>query len=302
MQQLKKSTQFLILVNIILFLLLLIALFTNKIIASVQTRIIRLAPNAIISETEEIILKLPKNIASPLLNEFRIIKRGEAFLLKRDYGEFYIQPELIGRFFSVLSKEEYALFITNNFNEYSSYALDEDSAFNIRFVARNKEILLDLHIGKLDVTGQLRYIRRGNVPSSVFCISDAISPFLNTLPSFWLDMQVYKAKLNNNQINGIEMNENRVLRTLEKEAEFITLEKTLSSLTAIDIFDNFPIENNTTQTFTILLERNESISISSTPLENGDFILFDSRGKNTYILSAYSQKRLVESIKAIMRE
>lgn len=302
MQQLKKSTQFLILANIILFLLLLIALFTNKIIASVQTRIIRLAPNAVISETEEIILKLPKNIASPLLNEFRIIKRGEAFLLKRDYGEFYIQPELIGRFFSVLNKEEHAVFITNNFNEYSSYALDELSAFNIRLIAGNKEILVDLYVGKVDVTGQLRYIRRGNVPSSVFCISDAISPFLNTLPSFWLDMQVYKAKLNNNQINGIEMNENRVLRTLEKEAEFITLEKTLSSLTAIDVFDNFPIENNTTQTFTILLERNETISISFTPLENGDFILFDSRGKNAYILSAYSKKRLMESVETILKD
>jgi len=300
MRQLKKSTKLLILANIILFFLLLIALFTNKIIASVQTRIIRLAPNAIISETEEIILKLPKNIASPLLNEFRIIKRGEAFLLKRDYGEFYIQPELMGRFFSVLNKEEHALFITNNFSEYSSYALDESSAFNIRFVARNKEILLDLYIGKLDVTGQLRYIRRGNVPSSVFCISDAISPFLNTQPSFWLDMQVYKAKLNGNQINSIEMNENMVLRTLEREAYFAMLEKTLSSLTAIDIFDNFPVENNTTQTFTIRLERNEEISISSTPLESGDFILFDSRGKNAYILSAYSQKRLMENVDAIM--
>ena len=300
MRQLKKSTKALIFANVILFFLLLIALFTNKIIASVQTRIIRLAPNAIISETEEIILKLPKNIASPLLNEFRIIKRGEAFLLKRDYGEFYIQPELMGRFFSVLNKEEHALFITNNFSEYSSYALDESSAFNIRFVARNKEILLDLYIGKLDVTGQLRYIRRGNVPSSVFCISDAISPFLNTQPSFWLDMQVYKAKLNGNQINSIEMNENMVLRTLEREAYFATLEKTLSSLTAIDIFDNFPVENNTTQTFTIRLERNEEISISSTPLESGDFILFDSRGKNAYILSAYSQKRLMENVEAIM--
>jgi len=115
-------------------------------------------------------------------------------------------------------------------------------------------------------------------------------------------MQVYKAKLNNNQINGIEMNENRVLRALEKEAEFITLEKTLSSLTAIDVFDNFPIENNTTQTFTIALERNESISISFTPLENGDFILFDSRGKNAYILSAYSKKRLMESVETILKD
>lgn len=302
MLRFKRSTQFLILANIVFLFLLFIALFTNKIIASVQTRIIRLAPSAIISETEEIILKLPKNIASPLLNEFRIVKRGKAFLLKRDYGEFYIQPELIGRFFSVLNKEEHAFFITNNFNEYSSYSLDEMSAFNIRFVARNKEILLDLYVGKLDVTGQLRYVRRGNVASSVFCISDSISPFLNTLPSFWLDMQVYKAKLNGNQINSIEMNENNVFRTLEKEADFIALEKTLSSLTAIDIFDNLPIENNTTQTFTITLERNETISISSTPLENGDFILFDSRGKNAYILSAYSQKRLMESVGAIIRD
>lgn len=302
MQQLKKSTKFLILANVILFFLLLIALFTNKIIISVQTRVVRLAPDAIIMDAQEIILKLPKNIASPLLNEFKIIKRGEAFLLKRDYGEFYIQPELMGRFFSVLNKKEHALFITNNFNEYSSYALDEDSAFNIRFVAQNKEILLDLYIGKLDVTGQLRYIRRGNVPSSVFCVSDAISPFLNTLPSFWLDMQVYSAKLNKNQINSIEMGENRVLRTLEKEAEFITLEKTLSSLTAIDVFDSFPIEDNTTQTFTIVLERNESISISFTPLENGDFILFDSRGKNAYILSAYSKRRLMECVETILRD
>lgn len=302
MRYFKKSTYALILVNIILFFLLLIALFTNKIITSVQTRVVRLAPNAILSETEEIILKLPKNIASPLFNEFRIVKRGEAFLLKRDYGEFYIQPELMGRFFSVLNKEEHAVFITNNFSEYASYSLDEASAFNIRFVAINKDVLLDLYIGKLDETGQLRYIRRGNVASSVFCISDAISPFLNTLPSFWLDMQVYKAKLNGNQINSIEMNENRVLRTLEKDVEFASLEKTLSSLTAIDIFDNLPVENNTTQTFTITLERNETISIFCTPLESGDFILFDSRGKNAYILSAYSQKRLMESVDALFRE
>lgn len=302
MRQLKRSTKTLILANTILFFLLAIALFTNKIITSVQTRIIRLAPNEIISEAQEIILKLPKNIASPFLNEFKIVKRGSAFLLKRDYGEFYIQPELMRRFFSVLNKDEHALFITNNFSEYSSYSLDEASAFNIRFIAENKEILLELYVGQLDVTGQLRYVRRGNVQSSVFCVSDAISPFLNTSPSFWLDMQVYKAKLNNNQINSIEMNDNIVLRTLEKEAEFIALEKALSSLTAIDIFDSLPIENQTTETFTITLERNESLSISCTPLESGDFILFDSRGKNAYILSAYSQKRLMESVEAIVME
>ncbi len=301
MLKLKKSTYALILANIILFFLLLIAWHSNRVRYSLQTRIIRLAPNEIISEAEEIILKLPKNIASPFLNEFRIVKRGEAFLLKRDYGEFYIQPDLIKRFFYVLNMEEHAIFITNNLNEYSSYSVDEYSAFNIRFIGQNKEILLDLHVGKLDVTGQLRYVRRGNVPSSVFCVSDAISPFLNTLPSFWLDMEVYRAKLNGNQINTIEMNENMVLRTLEKEAYFVALEKTISSLTAIDIFDGLPIENNTTKTFTITLERNESISIFCTPIESGDFILFDSRNKNAYILSAYSQKRLMENVEAIIK-
>ena len=302
MKQLKKSTITLIFINIILIFLILIAQFTNRIIVSMQTRIVRLAPNAITSETEEIILKLPKNIASPLLDEFRIVKRGKAFLLKRDYGEFYIQPDLMERFFSVLNKEEHAIFITDNFSEYEAYSLDEMSAFNIRLCSQNKDVLIDLYIGKLDDTGQLRYIRRGNVASSVFCISDAISPFLNTLPSFWLDMQVYKAKLNDNQIGSVEMNENAVFRTLEKENDFVSLEKTLSSLTAIDIFDNFPIENETTQSFTITLERNETISISCTPLESGDFILFDNRSKNAYILSAYSQKRLMRSVEAIMNE
>lgn len=300
MQQLKRSTYSLILINIILIFLLLIAMCTNKKHALVQTRIIRLAPNAITSETEEIILKSPKNIACPFLSEFKIVKRGKAFLLKRDYAEFYIQPDLMERFFYVLNKEEHALFITNNFNEYPSYSLDEQAAFNIRFVARNKEILLDLYVGNLDVTGQLRYVRRGNVPSSVFCISDAISPFLNVQPSFWLDMQMYKAKLQENQINSLEMNENKVFRTFEKESYFIALEKSLSSLTAIDIFDNFPLENKMTQTFTITLERNEMISIFLTPLENGDFMLFDSRRRNAYILSAYSKKRLMESVEDII--
>lgn len=302
MRHLKKSTLYLISLNLVLICLLFIAQCTNKKTSSKHSRMLRLVPNAIISETEEIILKLPKSIASPLLNEFRIIKRGEAFLLKRDYSEFYIQPELIGRFFSVLNVEEHAIFITDNFSEYQAYALDESSAFNIRFIALNKDVLLDLYIGKLDETGQLRYVRRGNVASSVFCVSNAIAPFLNTLPSFWLDMQVYKAKLNNNQINSIEMNETRVLRTLEKDADFVSLEKIISSLTAIDIFDNLPVENDATKTFTITLERNERISISCTPLENGDFILFDSRGKNAYILSAYSKKRLMESVEAIIKE
>ena len=300
MLHLRKSTYSLILANLILLFLLLVALCTNRQHSSLQTRLLRLAPNEIISEAQEIILKLPKNIASPFLNEFKIVKRGSAFLLERDYGEFYIQPELMRRFFSVLNKEEHALFITDNFNEYSSYSLDEYSVFSIRFIAQNKEILLDLYVGQLDVTGQLRYIRRGNVPSSVFAVSDAINPFLNTSPSFWLDMQVYKAKLQENQINSIEMNENRVLRTLEKEEQFTALEKMLSSLTAIDIFDGLPIENQKTQTFNITLERNESISIFCTPLENGDFILFDNRRKNADILSAYSQKRPIESVEAII--
>ncbi|MGP1438743.1 MAG: DUF4340 domain-containing protein, partial [Treponema sp.] len=249
MQKLKKSTLILISINLILLLLISISKCTNKNTISRQTRIIRLVPKTIINEIDEIILKLPKNLASPLLDEFRIIKRKEAFLLKRNYGEFYIHPELIERFFSVLNMEEHALFITDNFREYDAYAVDELSAFNIRFVSKNKDIL-DLYIGKLDVTGQLRYIRRGNVASSVLCVSDAISPFLNTLPSFWLDMQLYKAKLNNNQINGIEINGNKVLRTFEKEKDFVSLEKALSSLTAIDIFDNLPIKNKATQNFT----------------------------------------------------
>ena len=179
------------------------------------------------------------------------------------------------------------------------YGISEDESFSFRFIGKNEEILLDLYIGFPDSTEYLRYIRRGSVASSVIAVEDNISTFLTSSPLFWLDMQIYKAKFMNDNILEINMKNEVAIRNKQNDLFFKMLEKTLSSLTMINIFDGLPIENDKTKTFTIKLEKGSDLSISLTPLENEDYILFDNTGKGSYIISSYSTKKLIEKIENI---
>lgn len=299
MIKLKPSTITLILINVSLFILLLIAQCTKKIKYDPKEYIVRLVPPSILKETKTIVLSSNKKNTLPVNSSFKIIKKEKTYILKKGRHEYYIKIDLIERLFKELVRERKAYFITNNFSDYIYYGISEDESFSFRFIGKNEEILLDLYIGFPDSTEYLRYIRRGSIASSVIAVEDNISTFLTSSPLFWLDMQIYKAKFMNDNILEINMKNEVAIRNKQNDLFFKMLEKTLSSLTMINIFDGLPIENDKTKTFTIKLEKGSDLSISLTPLENEDYILFDNTGKGSYIISSYSTKKLIEKIENI---
>lgn len=287
---------YLICLNIFLLLAIAFAQCTKHITKEINQSVIRLVPRAIIDASSEIILKDSKTSDSSL--PLHITRSGKAFFIRRGERKenvYYVKEDVIERFFKMLNQEVSSFFITDSISDYASYSISEETAFSIRFIGENKEVLLDVYFGSCDATGERQYARRGNVSSSVLSIEDIASSFLTTEPSFWLNMQIYKEKLKNNHITSIEVGEEQV--ALHTSGEMSEVEEALKSLTMIGVYDGVANETSESKHLSISFEKGEKIEIVITPLETGDFILWDNRG-GTYILSSYSHKRLMEKINA----
>ena len=290
----------LIVLNIVLTFAILFVQCTKHVKAENHLGTTSLVPKAIINASEEIILKERNASASSI--PLKIVKSGGTFFIRRgerNENVYYVKEDVIERFFKMLTQEVSFTFITNNFYDYASYSISEETAFSIRFVGEKKEVLLDIYFGCLDATGERQYARRGNVASSVLSIEDIASSFLTTEPSFWVDMQIYKEKLKNNHITSIEVGNEAVRRSLADDALFFQVEQVLKSLTMINIYDGTLNESNKSKHISITFEKGDNIEISITPLETTDFIFWDNRG-GTYILSSYSHKRLMEKINLLL--
>lgn len=291
MISLKKSTIALISLNITLIILLIVAQCTKIKKKDREARLISLAPKAIIEDSAKIILRAPKRL--PYLLESTIIKKDDIYMLQKGRYNYYLREGVIDRFFLALNRQIRSYPIGGSPYDYPSYGVDDENAFNIRFISSAGDILLDIYLGSSDATDQMRYVRRGG-SSTILSIEDVASPFLTVESSFWLDMQPLKAKLLDDRITSLSRREDSLVRRKDSDETFVSVEKALSSLTMIDTFDSLAFERDGTESFTFTLEKGGRFSIYMSPLDNGDYVFFDSIKSCPYILSAYSKKRLVK--------
>ena len=80
------------------------------------------------------------------------------------------------------------------------------------------------------------------------------------------------------------------------------METFLKQFSCIDIFPAFPITNSETQELNLILGTGEKIEILLTPMESGDFILFDSASNNSYVISGYTKRRIDSILNSIFED
>ena len=293
--KLKKYTQALIFANIF-FLLNLIFVSIPKNEANVFNTSLVSRQN--IENIDEIVFTIPDNSLPPRFNELRLIKKKDKFVLSTQSGEYKVQPALIERLFSVLSTKQNFRFVSDDIKQYINFGLDEDHAARLQLLRSDKTIMGDLVFGKNDTLGINRYVRI-DARTKIFIMPDVLASFLTVKSNFWLDLQIYKYKFENNSIQLIEKNKQLITRSDKHKEKFGELETFLKQFSCIDIFPAFPITNSETQELNLILGTGEKIKIFFTPMESGDFILFDSASNNSYVISGYTKRRIDSILNSI---
>ena len=208
-------------------------------------------------------------------------------------GEYKVQPALIERLFSVLSTKQNFRFVSDDIKQYINLGLDEDHAARLQLLRSDKTIMGDFVFGKNDT------LVRIDARTKIFIMPDVLSSFLTVKSNFWLDLQIYKYKFENNSIQLIEKNKQLITRSDKHKEKFGELETFLKQFSCIDIFPAFPITNSETQELNLILGTGEKIEILLTPMESGDFILFDSASNNSYVISGYTKRRIDSILNSI---
>ncbi|UTC65144.1 DUF4340 domain-containing protein [Treponema sp. OMZ 788] len=293
--KLKKYTQTLIFINIF-FLLVLIFVNIPKPEADIFNGSFVSKQN--IKNIDEIIFTIPDNSLPPRFNELRLIKKKDNFILNTQAGEYKVQPELIERLFSVLSTKQNFKLISDSVKQYTNFGLDEDHASRLQLLRSDKTIIGDFVFGKNDTLGINRYVRI-DARTKIFIMPDVMSSFLTLRPGVWLDLQIYKHKLDKGSIRLIEKNKGSIIRSNKNEKAFDELETFLKQFSCIDIFPAFLINNSETEEVKLILGSREEIKILFTPMEGGDFILFDSALNNSYVISGYTKRRIDSILNSI---
>lgn len=296
--KLKKYTQALIFANIF-FLLSLIFVSIPKNEANVFNTSLVLKQN--IENIDEIVFTIPDNSLPPRFNELRLIKKKDKFVLSTQSGEYKVQSALIERLVSVLSTKQNFRFVSDDIKQYINFGLDEDHAARLQLLRSDKTIMGDFVFGKSDTLGINRYVRI-DARTKIFIMPDVLASFLTVKSNFWLDLQIYKYKFENNSIQLIEKNKQFISRSDKHKEKFGELETFLKQFSCIDIFPAFPITNSETQELNLILGTGEKIEILLTPMESGDFILFDSASNNSYVISGYTKRRIDSILNSIFED
>ena len=179
--------------------------------------------------------------------------------------------------------------------------MDEDHAARLQLLRSDKTIMGDFVFGKNDTLGINRYVRI-DARTKIFIMPDVLASFLTVKANFWLDLQIYKYKFENNSIQLIEKNKQLITRSDKHKEKFGELETFLKQFSCIDIFPAFPITNSETQELNLILGTGEKIEILLTPMESGDFILFDSASNNSYVISGYTKRRIDSILDSIFED
>lgn len=292
---LKKRTNILILINSILLLCLIILYIPKK---NSEILNFSLLLKNDIDSIEEIILTVPNKSMPLTFNELKLSRKNNNFVYKTERGEYKIKDGTVERLFSVLSAKKDFIFISNNLNQHHNLGLDEHEAIKLQLVRFDKTILKEFIFGKKDTLGSSIYFLP-DARTKVFKMHDDISPFLTLRKDFWIDLQIYKPLFEQNKIQSIIKNNLHIIRSNKTEENFLKLETFLKQFSCIDIFPAMPIISTDTEYIDVILGNGEKISLRETPLENGDYILFDSKFANSYIISGYTKRRIDEIINNI---
>ena len=249
-------------------------------------------------DVREIRFSIPTKAEPVEMGAMTLIKIGERFFLHTVNGDYPVRQELIDRFFSLLSAKRSFITVSAAARDYPYYAIEDGHASQITLIREDKTILADLLFGSADRIGTGRYVRTGR-SLKVFLIDNGIEPFLTVAASFWTDLQIYKSVFYQTGIQGLEYRNDSLLRNAEHEQHFHELELFLAKLSCIDVYSASAFQTPQTDSIRLTLGDGTALTLSLTPLESGDYVIFDSRSVNTYLLSGYTRDQLMRHIQTL---
>lgn len=251
-----------------------------------------------IREIAEIRFSIPTRAEPVEMGEMTLVKDGARFYLRTANGIYPVRQEIIGRFFSLLGAGRPFLPISVRPQDYRDYLIDDDHASRIVFVRKDKTILSELFFGMTDAAGAGRYVRTGT-SVRVFLIDNALEPFLTVAAPFWLDLQIYAALFRGTGIQGLEYGNHTAIRTEANGAAFRALENFLEKFSCIDVYSAPALQSPQTSRVRLALGDGTELRFSVTPLQSSDYVFFDSRSTNAYLISGYTCAQLIRHIEAL---
>ena len=254
-----------------------------------------------IREVAEISFSIPNKAEPTEMGKMKLSKSGDRFYFQTANGRYPVRAEIINRFFSALSANRSFLTVSAHPHHYSDYAINDEQATRITFIRNDKTVLANLFFGMTDTIGVSRYVRTGR-SIKVFLIDDVFEPFLTVAAPFWLDMQVYAALFRGSSIQGLEYGKNTAIRGETNESDFRALELFLEKLSCIDVYNAPALQTPQTIRVRLNLGDGYSLHLSFSPLQSGDYVFFDSRSPNVYLMSGYTCAQLIRRIEAVTAE
>ena len=254
-----------------------------------------------IREVEEIRFSIPIKAEPVEMGEMTLTKDDARFYLHTANSSYPVRQEIIDRFFSLLGAGRSFLPISARPQDYPDYLIDDGHASRIVLVRKDKTVLSELFFGITDAAGAGRYVRVGS-SVRVFLIDNALEPFLTVAAPFWLDLQIYASLFRGTGIQGLEYGKHIVIRTESNGDAFRALENFLEKFSCIDIYNAPALQSPQTARVRLTLGDGTELRFSFTPLQNGDYVFFDNRSSNAYLISGYTCTQLIRYIDALTVE
>ena len=251
-------------------------------------------------EVWEIRFSIPSKAEPVEMGKMTLIKSGNRFYLHTANGKYPVRQEIIDRFFSLLGTDRSFITIAVKPQDYPYYAIDEERASRITLIRDDKTILADLFFGMTDTAGLGQYVRTGR-SVKVFLIDNGLEAFLTIAAPFWLDLQIYASLFRGTSIQGLEYGKHAVFRNEKNEADFRALELFLEKCSCIDVYSAPALQNSQTVQVRLILGDGSEPIFSFSPLQSGDYVFFDSRSSNVYLMSGYTCTQLIRRIEAVMK-
>ena len=254
-----------------------------------------------IREVAEVRFSIPIKAEPVEMGEMTLIKAGSRFYLRTANGSYPVRQEIIDRFFSLLGAGRSFLPISARPQDYPDYLIDDGHASRIVLVRKDKTVLSEFFFGITDAAGAGRYVRMGS-SVRVFLIDNALEPFLTVAAPFWLDLQIYASLFRGTGIQGLEYGKHIVIRTEANGDAFRALENFLEKFSCIDIYNAPALQSPQTARVRLTLGDGTELRFSFTPLQSGDYVFFDNRSSNAYLISGYTCAQLIRYIDALTVE
>lgn len=251
-----------------------------------------------IREVAEVRFSIPIKAEPVEMGEMTLIKDGSRFYLRTANGSYPVRQEIIDRFFSLLGAGRSFLPISARPQDYPDYLIDDGHASRIVLVRKDKTVLSELFFGITDAAGAGRYVRMGS-SVRVFLIDNALEPFLTVAAPFWLDLQIYASLFRGTGIQGLEYGKHIVIRTEANGDAFRALENFLEKFSCIDIYNAPALQSPQTAQVRLTLGDGTELRFSFTSLQSGDYVFFDNRSSNAYLISGYTCTQLIRYIDAL---